>query len=225
VTVVPARRGSGRSRVRAGRLSLEGLERPGAPGFTLIELLIVLALMAALMAIVFPPMWRWLDDYRFRETLRQFDASMDACRAGAQRRGRAVTVFARVEAGGIRVYTREVDIAPSTAEEEAITQGPAAVAPVAVVRFAFSSGFEPETSGELEGALEVLPPAAPDTSEAPPDDELALLLPDGTAAAGKAWRVRHANGRSAEVIVDRWSGSVRLRAVASPAARATELSP
>ncbi len=197
----------------------------------MLELLIVLALLAALGAMVFPPLSRWVDEYRFRETLKQFDAAMDACRAAAQRGGRALVLVARAENGGLRVRSHDASEAPAEAPTEASADaGESRAASVgasgapSLTRFSFPPGFGPDTDEAPGPGVNSSRPAS-ESGGPGTEVELAVLLPDGTAAAGTPWRVRDAHGRVAETSVDRWAGTLRLRSVAKPATRAGEVRP
>ena len=213
----------------------------GVSAFTVLELLIVLALVAALGAMVFPPLSRWVDEYRFRETVKQFDAAMDACRAAAQRGGRALVLVARTENGGLRVRSRDAaDVATEgladaprataahSAERREVSSGPEThgltemfTAP-SLARFSFPPGFGPDAEEAGGSGVPARAPAG-ESAGLGPEVELAVVLPDGTAAAGTPWRVRDAHGRVAETAVDRWSGTIRLRPVATTATRPGEV--
>ncbi len=189
--------------------SAGGLRGRCARAFTIIEVLIVLALLIAIGALSIPPVWRWVEDYRFRESLARFDSAMDSCRAVAQRRGEVLAVSAAEVNGIVRVESRgvarrpvdelEVELVESGAEEPA------------TLRFRFPRGFR--LAVDEGGSAGFVPGAGESDETQAAGREFALLLPDGTAASGDRLLVTDVHGRRAEVAVDRWSGEVRLREV------------
>lgn len=186
-------------------------------GFTILEVLVVVALLAAISAIAFPTLSKWVGEYRFRETLEQFEASMESCRAATQRAGCAVRIAARTEGRRVRVLSTELKDRPPV-REEAITDV-REESPDFRVRFEFPAGFVAAGAGDRGTRAAEIKAAAggavlPDG--APPAEDLAILLPDGTASGGTTWRVRDSAGRLAEIVVDHWSGAVRLRRIAEP---------
>jgi len=192
-------------------------DRARERAFTIVELLIVLALLAAIGSLALPPVWKWVEDVRFRETMATFDAAMDAAGAAARRGGRALAVAARNENGRLKVETSEV-AGPLSPDEAGDSEGDDSGRAVSVVRYSFPPGFRFADEVRRAGASVAAGPGTKAGATGSSTGEtrlgIALFLPDGTAAAGAPLRISDGRGHSAEVVVDAWSGAVRLRPVA-----------
>jgi prepilin-type N-terminal cleavage/methylation domain-containing protein len=212
-------------------------------GFTLLELLIVLGVLLALIALVFPALGSRVAGARFDAGKRQVEAALVMARAEAQRQGRAMALRScpAAQDAGLCVEPFDAVIpegeAGATGEQKADTPQPWVVLPRGVrvtdrvPQSGASSGAaaedRPESADDLWGAA--AKSKRPLVSPGSASVVIAVFQADGSAwAPGGSYLVQENVGegpRVVEIRVNRWTGSAAMHEVNLNAPDATESPP
>lgn len=181
-------------------------------GFSLIEMLAVIAIVLVVTAIALPVFEVRLTEARFDAAVRRVDAGMAWARAESQRRGEALRVEARTNAGIAGLFLESFE--PASESGRADEDAGGAAQPFAVVEqgLLLSDRNPAASPGDEVAAPARERPAGKSSQSADGGEPLvvATFLPDGSAMATGPFYIS-GYGRAASLAVNQWTGGVRIK--------------
>jgi Tfp pilus assembly protein FimT len=212
-------------------------------GFSIVEVLIALSIVVAIGALAMPNLVGMSKTVRMKEAGRIVEDAVAEARTEAQRRGVAIRLHAETTPDGRTVLVgkaasvRDVVNQRLQGEGEASETGHAAPGASrfgqALVWAQLPEGcsLDTEATDGIEDAN-----TTPNNTWEPTDEQRAnlpkwlwVVLPDGAVSSERASTLKGPGERRASVVVNRWTGSVRVRELASsntsPASNTTKVEP